>query len=127
MSTTPQYASTPKIGSQNVTTADVSLTAPAAAVTIFAAGASGSRAEMATIQATGVTTQGLMRFFLHDGTSYRLIKEVEVRAATPGAAQAAFNTSVTFDGGINLQVGWSIRVAPSKSEAFTVTIFGGDF
>ena len=126
MSTTPNYAASPKIGSVNVSTLDLSLTAPTVAGTVVAAGANGSRIDMATIQATGVTTGGLMRLFLHDGTNYRLIKEVEVRAATPSSTQPAFNASVTFDGGLNLPTGWSLRAAPSKSEAFTVTAFGGD-
>lgn len=126
MSTTPNYAASPKIGSANVSTAEASLTAPTATGTIVSAGASGTRIDMATIQATGTTTAGLMRLYLHDGTNYRLIKEVEVRAAVPSSTQLAFNASVTFDGGLNLPTGWSLRAAPSKSEAFTVTAFGGD-
>ena len=50
MSTTAQYASTPKFGSATLTTADTSLTAPSTVGTIVTAGASGTRIDYIEIQ-----------------------------------------------------------------------------
>lgn len=127
MSGTPNYASAAHIGSASINTADTSLTAPSSVGTVFSAAANGSRVDRATIQATGTTTQGLVRLFLHDGATYRLIAEIPVLPVVPSSTQAAFHADVTFDGGLNMQTGWSLRATCSKSEAFMVTAFGGDF
>lgn len=126
MASTPAYASTPKVGAASLSTADSSRTAPTNVGTVFTAGTSGSRIDRATIHATGTTTQGLVRLFLHDGSTYRLIKEVQVLPVTPSTTQAAFASDLTFDGGINIASGWSLRATTSNSEAFTVTAFGAD-
>lgn len=127
MSATPNYASTPKVGSNTIGTADTNRVTPSNSSTIFSAGSSGSRIDRATIQATGTTTQGLVRLFLHDGSNFRLIKEVQVGAVTPSGTIPAWAADITFDGGISLANGWSLRASTHNAEAFCVTAYGADF
>lgn len=127
MASTPAYASTPHVGSVALSTADSSRTAPTNVGTVFTAVAAGSRIDRATVHATGTTTLGLVRLFLHDGSAYHLIREVQIQPVTPSTTQAAFAVDITFDGGINIASGWSLRATTANSEAFKVTAYGADF
>lgn len=125
MASTPQYASTPRYGRAALSVAETSRTAPTQAVSVLAAGGSGSVLERAIIQATGTTTQGMVRLFVFDGTNYSLIKEVEVQAATPSASVKAFAVEIDLDG-VALPSGHSLRAATHNAEAFVVSAFGSD-
>jgi len=127
MSTTPNYASTPRIGSAGLTTADANRTTPTNFGIVLAAGASGSRIDRMSICATATTTAGMVRLFIHDGTTYRLIKEVQILPVTVSATQPAYAVDLTFDGGIALPTGYSLRASTEKNEAFSVVAYGADF
>lgn len=128
MANTPNYASTPRAGSAAISTADTSRTAPTQFGTAMTGAATGTRVDRMVIAATGTTTPGMVRLFLHDGTNYRLLQEIPVAAAAPSATVQAFNVAVDFSGGIMLPNGsHSLRVTTHNAESFHVTAFGGDF
>ena len=133
MSTTAQYASTPKFGSATLTTADTSLTAPTTVGTIVTAGASGTRIDYIEIQGVATTVAGLINLFVYDGTTYMLWQQVPVIAVTSSTTAPAFVANLSSNGNSNvmpltLPTGYSLRAAASVAQTgVRVTAYGGDF
>lgn len=125
MASTPSYASTPRYGRAAISSAETSRTAPASVGTVLTAAAAGTVLERAIIQATGNTTAGMVRLFVHDGANYSLIKEIEVQPITPSATVKAFAVEVDLDG-VTLPNGHSLRATTHNAEAFVVSAFGAD-
>ena len=128
MATTPQFAATPKASAVVLAaTADTSRTAPTTVGTVFTAGASGSRIDEVWITGIGgSTTANQVRLFLYNGTTYYLLREVQVTATTPSASVSAFTTTVIFNN-LVLPTGWSLRATTNNAESYAVTALGGDF
>ena len=133
MSTSAQYASTPKVGSANLTTADTSLTAPTTVSTIVTAGSSGTRIDYIEIQGVATTVAGLVNLFIHDGTNYILWQQVPVIAVTSSTTAPAFVAYLSSNSNANimpltLPTGYSLRATTSVAQTgVRVTAYGGDF
>ncbi len=133
MSTSAQYASTPKFGSANLTTADTSLTAPTTVGTIVTAGASGTRIDYIDIQGVATTVAGLINLFVFDGTNYILWNQVPVQVVTSSTTAPAFTAVLSSNGNANimpltLPTGYSLRATTSVAQTgVRVTAYGGDF
>ena len=127
MATTPAFASTVRCALGALATADTARTGtPTNVVTIFTAGAAGSRLDEIDITATGTTTSGVVRLWIYNGTTYYLIQEILVTAITPSVTQATFSSTSTYNN-FMLPSGYSLRATTNNSETFTVAAFGGDF
>jgi hypothetical protein len=133
MAASAQYASTPKIGSALLTTADTSLTAPSTVGTVFTAGSSGSRIDYVDVQGVATTSSGLVNLFIFDGTNYFLYTQVPVQAVTSSTTAPAFSTSISSNSHpnilpINLPTGYSLRATASISQTgVRVIALGGDY
>lgn len=130
MSSAPTFASTPRCAAVSFATANTNRDGTGTIDTLFTAGASGSRVEHLEICAAGTTTAGVVRIFLHDGSTYYLFKEVLVSAITPSTSVEVFRSSLSFaspSSCIVLPSGWSIRVSTHNAETFKAFAFGGDF
>lgn len=128
MASAPAYAATPNLGVVSIGTADTSLTAPAAAGTAWTAGANGGRVDVVTITAVAATTaSSMVRLFVHNGSAYFLLKEIPVPVVTPSATQAAWNTSVTFSGGLSMATGFTLRATTNNGDDFHIVAQGGNF
>jgi len=133
MSTSAQYASTPKFGSANLTTADTSLTAPTTVGTIVTAGSSGTRIDYIDIQGVATTVAGLINLFVYDGTNYILWNQVPVIAITSSTTAPAFSARLSSNGNanimpLNLPTGYSLRATTSVAQTgVRVIAYGGDF
>ena len=133
MSTSAQYASTPKFGSATLTTADTSLTAPTTVGTSVSAGASGTRIDYIDIQGVATTVAGLINLFVYDGTTYVLWQQVPVIAITSSTTAPAFTAYLSSNSNANimpltLPTGYSLRAAASVAQTgVRVTAYGGDF
>lgn len=127
MSTSAQYAATPKTAVAQVSTANTTRDGTGTLATVFTAGASGSRIDDIAIIATGTTTAGMVRLFLHDGTNARLWREVAVSAITPSGTVSPFS-SLLGNVALVLQTGWSLRASTHNAETFNVLVTrAGDF
>lgn len=127
MSTSSNYAATPRTAVAQVTTANTARDGTGTLATVFTAGASGSRIDDIAITATGTTTAGMVRLFLHDGTNARLWREVAVIAITPSATVSPFS-SLLGSLALVLQTGWSLRASTHNAETFNVLVTrAGDF
>lgn len=132
MSTSAQYASTPKCGVGQVSVANTNRDGTGTIVTVFSAGASGSRIDAIDLKAVGTTTAGMIRLFIHDGTNACLLTEVPVTAITPSGTlpswEAQLNTNtMTQVLPLVLPTGYSLRAATNNAETFNVIALGGDF
>jgi hypothetical protein len=133
MSTSAQYASTPKVGSALLTTADTSLTAPSTVGTLITAGSSGTRIDYINIQGVATTSSGIINLFIYDGTTYFLWTQVPVVAVTSSTTAISYQALLSSNGNSNimpltLPTGHSLRATTSVSQTgIRVTAYGGDF
>lgn len=132
MSTAANYASTPKCGIGQISTANTNRDGTGTIGTVFTAGASGSRIDAIDIKAIATTTAGMIRLFIHDGTNARLLTEIPVLAATPSATVPAWEVQLNTNSmsqvlPIVLPTGYSLRASTEKAETFNIIAFGGDF
>jgi hypothetical protein len=134
MATTPNFSATPKFGSVNITTANANRDGTGTIGTVFTAGSSGSRIDSIIIVATATTTAGMIRLFIHDGTSARLFDEIPVIAITPANSTPTFNAAVGTNTPllsnrypISIPTGYSLRASTHNAESFNIHAIGGDF
>lgn len=127
MAITAQFVATPKVGLATISTANTGLTGAGTIGTVFSAGANGSRIERCVVKATGTTTAGMVRLFIHNGTAATLLTEIPVAAVTPSGTLSAFETTLVFDGGLVIPTGYSLRASTHNAESFQLTALGGDF
>jgi hypothetical protein len=132
MANSPNYAASAAAGVAVISTANTARDGTGTIGTVVTAGASGSRFDGITIQAAGTTTAGMVRIFLHDGSSSKLLMEVPVPAITPSGTITAFNAGYNFSNApeifpIIVPTGYSIRAATNNAETFNVFGFGGNF
>jgi hypothetical protein len=132
MATQAQYAATPKVGIGVISTANTARDGTGTIGTVFTAGASGSRIDAISIKATGTTTAGMIRLFIHDGTNARLLTEVPVVALTPSGTVPAWEAQLNTNSlsqvlPIILPTGYSLRASTNNAETFNVIAIGGDF
>lgn len=129
MATTPNYTSAPRAAVVRISTANANRDGTGTVDTLFAAGSSGSRIESVDITAIDTTTAGMVRFYLHNGTSNFLYREVPISAVTPSATAKSFATQLAFSTAAPLLLpsGWSLRASTEKAESFDIAVVGGDF
>ena len=132
MSTSAQYASTPKCGVGQVSVANTNRDGTGTIVTVFSAGASGSRIDAIDLKAVGTTTAGMIRLFIHDGANARLLTEVPVIAITPSGTLPSWETQLNTNTmtqvlPLVLPTGYSLCAATNNAETFNLLAFGGDF
>jgi hypothetical protein len=133
MSTSAQYAATPKVGSALLTTADTSLTAPTTVGTVLSAGASGSRIDYIEVIGVATTVASLVNLFIYDGTTYFLWAQIPVLAITTSTTAPSFVANLSSNGNanilpLNLPTGYSLRATTTVTQTgVRVTAYGGDF
>jgi hypothetical protein len=132
MATQAQYASVPKVGIATISTANTARDGSGTIGTVFSAGSNGSRIDAIDIQATATTTAGMIRLFIHDGTTAHLIFEIPVLALTPSGTVSAFSAQLNTNTmtqilPIVIPTNYSLRAATNNAESFKVIAFGGDF
>ena len=132
MATQAQYASVPKVGVGQISTANTNRDGTGTIGTVFTAGANGSRIDMIDLQATATTTAGMIRLFVHNGTNAILIGELPVTAVTPSGTLPAWSAQLNTNTmtqllPITIPTGWSLRASTNNAEAFNIVAFGGDF
>lgn len=84
MATSPTYASTPRIGVANFSTANTNRDGTGTIVDILTGVAAGTRIERIIMKATGDPADSIATIFIHNGTSYFLFDEIDL--GNPAAA-----------------------------------------
>lgn len=115
------------IGHVVISTANAARDGTGTIGTVLTAGAEGTLVELVRIIATGTTTAGMIRLFLHDGTNARLYAEVPVTAIVPSGTVQAFSAEYVPTKPLVLPTGWSLRASTHQAEEFCVTATGGNY
>lgn len=127
MATSAQYASTVRAAAAQVSVANTARNGTGAIVTVFTAGANGSRIDDISIDAIATTTAGVVRLFINDGTTSYLFQEILVTATTPSTTVAVWNTTL-LNQAIIIPSGWSLRASTNNAETFNIIVTrAGDF
>ena len=127
MSTAAQYASTVTSAAVQVTTANTNRDGTGTITTVLTAGASGTRIDDIYMVATGTTTAGVIRLFVHDGTNARLLSETLVSAVTPSTTVQVWSNTLLSQA-IVLKTGYSLRASTQIGETFNIIVTrAGDF
>jgi hypothetical protein len=126
MATAPQFAVTPRIGNVSIATAESSYTAPANFGTLITGAATGTRIAEIVVKMAATSAAAVVRILLHDGTSYFLLDEITVPAATGSATVQTARVSTTYNNLILPSASWSIRVTTSVAQTTHVTALGAD-
>ena len=89
----------------------------------------GSRIDVVRAHAEVVTTDGLLRLFLHNGSAWRLLMEIAVPAVTASGTVAAWDSADIYfrGGGLHLPAGWRLGAAVANAEPVNVFATGGDY
>ena len=127
MATSAQYASTVRAAAAQVTTANTNRNGTGAIVTVFTAGANGSRIDDISIDAVATTTAGVVRLFINDGTTSYLWQEILVTAVTPSTTVAVWSYTL-LNQALVIPTGWSLRASTNNTETFNILVTrAGDF
>ncbi len=131
------FVATPKPSQVLISTANTARDGTGTIGTVFTAGANGSEIWWVAVKARGVTTAGMVRLFLHDGTTYRgLLREIPIGAVpSPSATVPTHESVIPFCMPVQgkptqpliLPVNWSLRAATHNAESFDVIAMGGDY
>lgn len=81
--------------SSQISTANTARDGTGTLGTVVTAATNGSKVSSVTITATGTTTAGVIRLFIFDGTTTRLIAEILVPAITPSVSVAVWSFTWT--------------------------------
>lgn len=126
MATAPAFATTPRIGAVSIATADSSYTAPTNVGTVITGVAAGTRIAEVVVKCAATSAAAIVRLFLHDGTTYWLLDEVTIAAATGSSTVQQTRVSVVYNNLILPSASWSLRATTSVSQATHVTALGAD-
>lgn len=135
--TQPIFPIAPKVGGGKLITGDTSYENPSAKVILFSAGENGARIDQIKARALGTNTATVLRLFVYDGTTYRLVHEVPLPASTAAAdTETGSNIDVLRDTGYEaippvpyLPAGYSLigTLGTTVAAGWMVTVFGGDY
>src|SRR5689334_23105213 len=129
MATTPQFAATPKVWVNSVSTANTARDGTGTIATIGTAGSSGTKIYEIRASATNDPADSTIVFFLHDGSTYWYFDEFDI--GNPAAASttvAAYQTRKLYDN-LVLPSGWSLRASITvalTAGVVNIFAFGGD-
>lgn len=137
---TPRYTCNPIIAAATISAANTNLDGTGTVVSLVTGATNGTRIDRVIVKATGTTTAGMIRLFLHDGTNFFLIAEKAVAAVTPsGTVEAwggiinATNTGILDitddpEGDLFiLPVNYSLRLSTHNAETFKCFAIGADY
>ena len=128
--TIPVFPRNAALACGQVSTANTNRDGTGTVATILTAGASGTRITYIEAKAQVTTTAGMVRLFLHDGSTFFLWKELTVDAVTVSGTVASWTEAVdlTADGKqLDLPSGWTLRASTHNAEAIDITVFGRNF
>jgi len=112
-------------------TADTSLTAPTNVTTVVTgqtAGAVGTKVtEVTVIAAQAAIALGVIRLWLHDGTTHFLFDEIQINPAITGSNTATgFRATKRYEN-LDIRSGWTLRATTSIAQTFSISANAADY
>lgn len=129
MASNPQLIATPKVWVGQVSTANSNLDGTTGTyATIVSGGTNNSLVEYCILKAATTTTAGMVRLFVSDGSSTRMVSETTVGANTPTGTNPAWSGLVIFPlAGVVIPNGGTLIASTENAEAINIIACGGDF
>lgn len=130
--TNPTFIGAKKTYVGSISAANTNRDGTGTIVDVVVAGTNGTRVGVCRAQATGTTTAGIIRWYLYNGSAYKLWWEQSVTAITPsGTVQAwsgEFASSIVTGAELVLPSGWKLGAAPHNAESFNCfALDSGDY
>jgi hypothetical protein len=125
MAAAPVFVGTPKIWQQALSVANTATDGSGTLADVVTAGSLGSRIDRVHVKASGVTTAGVIRLFLFDGTNTDFYKDILVDPITPSATVKSWEGDATLS--LDLPVNWHLKASTNNAEAFKIFAHGGDY
>lgn len=110
-----------------VTAANTNRDGTGTIATIMTAGAEGSSVELIRVIATGTTTAGMVRIYVHDGSNARLYYEFPITANVPSGTVEAYQKEFVPSKPMVLPTGYSLRASTHNAETFNIHVHGGHY
>lgn len=123
----PRFVTDAIVGIGQVTTANTARDGTGAVVSVVAGSAQGTLIELIRVVATGTTTAGVVRLFIHNGSAYRLYEEILVTAITPSTTTAVYEAELVPTKPLVLPTGYTLYASTHNTETFNVIATGGDY
>lgn len=92
------------------------------AVTVLTGASNGTLVKTVTVKATVSTTNGMVRLFVYDGSSSKIIMEVPVPAVTKSYRDPSFEVTLPLD--YKLESGHELRATTQNAESFNIIAEG---
>lgn len=130
VNTTPIFVLTPICAAGQVSTANTNRDGTGTLATILTAGASGCRIDRVTAHAIVTTTAGMVRLYVDDGVTVRLVAEISIAANTVAAAVPGYEAEWSRQDGqpvLVLPAGVILKASTHNAEAINVIAHGGQF
>lgn len=133
MTATPIFPQTPKISWGNIATANTAKDGTGTVVTVFTAGANGSRLDTIKVRALGTNVATVLRIFINNGSTNAtagnntLYHEVTIAATTLSEVAALADTEIALD--LALPIGYKINITIGTTVAagLQVAAVAGDY
>ena len=129
VTSTPIFSQAVRHAPATISTANTNRDGSGTIGTVLTAGSNGTVVDHIDITAVGTTTAGVIRLYIHNGSSAFLWKEILVTAITPSTSIAAWSHQVDCSQRGNafyLPSGSSLRASTHNAESFNVHGFGSD-
>lgn len=126
MATAPIFIGTPICGVVLVSAANTARDGSGTVPTVYTPGGSGGRVDLVRVHSVGTITAGVIRIYVHNGTTNFLIKEIMVIATTPSTTVEAWSEEWRPGVPLVLPSGYSLRASTHIAENFNVFAHGGD-
>lgn len=127
MSTTPNFASTPRFSAATINTANTGRAGQGTLGSVFVAGNNGSRVDWIRAWAITPVTPGVIRYFVSGGGNNYLLQETAVPPTTPTTSGANWSFDFYPATALLLQSGYILQAGTQNAEEFDINAFGGDF
>lgn len=128
MASTPNFTSTPRIGTANVSSGNTNRDGSGTITALLTGAAAGTKVTSITAQAAVTTTAGMVRIFLStdSGSTWRLLDELAIAAATASASAKATRITATYGDLVLADSTHRLGCTTHNSESINVFAFGGD-
>jgi len=123
MAAETQY--TANTGKTLISSANPNLDGTGTLGTVLTAASNGTLIKSITCKAQVNTTEGMIRFFIYDGTNTRLIQEIPVPTVTKSATTPAFEYK--WECNIPLKASWVLKASTENAQAFNIIAEGLDW
>jgi hypothetical protein len=125
MATNPAFGATPRIAFAQATAANTNRDGTGTMVDCIIGATNGTRIKRILVNAPGSNNSGAVRFFIHDGTNTRFLREMIIDNNTPSATNRVFTRELS---GVDLRLpaNYVLRASTHSADTYNITVEAWD-